>query len=120
MSDSGNVDLRRQTSRRRYVEKAVLTAALCRELEDEAKRGDFPSERSEAAYKLLSEWGERQDAEGDLDLNDVAPELRAQIYLGARVYSDLSMVYSAGAGMEYERDVESLHTSLATYLARDN
>ena len=111
--------IRQHTSRKRFLEQAVLISALCRELQTEAAQGNFPSARSEAAYWLLQAW---RDANGHSDgmepIEDVAPDLLEEIQLGSAVESDLSMVYSAGLGTEYERDVNYLRESLDRYLRR--
>lgn len=46
----------RDELRRRCQEEAVLVSALCRELVRGAAVGDFPSDRSGAAYTLLVAW----------------------------------------------------------------
>ena len=128
---------RRNELRQRFDEQSILIAALCRELKGESEAGNFPSDRSEAAYGLLNSWeGEVFGAAteslgatvkgryapgqviGTVDERfEIAPDLVEEVRLGAAVQSALSFVYSADCGNEYERDVQNLRESLGRYIA---
>lgn len=114
-------DLRRQLEKR-----LELMSAVCRELGREDADGDLASTGSQAAYGVLIGWmrttyGSADDfryALRDPAVRHVAPDLVAQLRLAAEVCDDLSMVYSAGCGMEFDRDMANLGQSVQFYLSQ--
>ena len=126
---------RRSELRQRFEEHAILLTSLCRELAREEAEGKLPSERSQTAFGLLQTWIRNNYVEdgkgrylihsrykpGDSiggidDLEDIAPELVKEIRGGWPVSGALEMVYSAGIGEEYRRDVENLRQVLLEHL----
>lgn len=113
-------DLRRQLKKR-----LVLMGSVCRKLGREEATGDLASSGSQAAYGVLLKWMRETYGFYDLDfryglgdpaVQEAAPDLMSELGLAAKVCDDLSFVYSAGVGLEFERDMESLRQSVRAYL----
>ena len=123
-SDAGDWELRRL-----FKELAVLTSSVCRELQREDVSGDIATSRSQAAYGLLMRWMRETyglPANRDVDFRyglddprprEVAFDLLNELKAGAEVCEALSMVYSAGVRLEFERDIATLRKRLNAFLS---
>ena len=114
--------------RAQLEERLAMMSAVCRELAREEAAGDLASQRSQAAYGRLLRWicetygfrfgdGDFRYGLRDPAVYEVAPDLIEELGLYAEVCDDLSMVYSAGVGMEFERDMDHLRRSVERYVS---
>jgi hypothetical protein len=119
--------VRRDGLRWHFEERAVLTSAVCRELESAGEH--FASRRARAALDLLARWMREcvppaGPAAGDLEfrrgldgpeLAEVADDLRVELKLGAKVCADFMMLLTADTPFQAEGDSERLRRSLQAY-----
>jgi hypothetical protein len=119
--------VRRDGLRWHFEERAVLTAAVCRELQSAGKK--FASRRAHAALDLLARWMREYvppawPARAEVDFRDgldgpelveVADDLRVELHLGAEVCADFKMVLTADTSLQAEGDSERLRETLRAY-----
>ena len=117
----------RHNTRVHYTQRLVLTASVCRELQN--SRADRIIGRPEAALDVLSRWMKSvYDLPADRDVdyshgldhplleqfaNDLKPELEA----GARACRALMMAFTADKSWEYDSDIKTVRARLADYWA---
>jgi hypothetical protein len=119
--------VRRDGLRWHFEERAVLTSAVCRELESAGKH--LASRRARAALDLLARWMREcvpsaWPARGEVNFRDgldgpelveVADDLRVELELGATVCADFMMLLTADTSFQAEGDSERLQRSLQAY-----
>lgn len=120
-------DLNRyQAAIRRFHERAVLTEALCRELQQSLSKPDFPLGRPEAAYWLLWKWikvhyGDNGGVEkfelglDDPELEEFAFDLLVELKRGTKVCNAMWMLLWCDTQLEYERDMQQLRRAVEDY-----
>lgn len=107
------------------TERAVLTRAVCRELQESA--GDYGSRRPRAALTMLLQWiwayfpkavrvsPRALDGLDGMVVPDDCKSLLEEIRAGVLVCEDLFMLTTADSGLDWDQDMKSLKKSLTEY-----
>lgn len=127
VSSSNPDDVTRFNVRAHYLQRLVLTVAVCRELE--RAPDNHVGGRPGAALELLAAWmrdayrlpNERDvpfaHGLGDDKLVDYANDLRRELQVSTRVCEALAMLYTADNQSEFDSDTDRLKRSLKSYVA---
>lgn len=121
-------EVMRHNVRAHYIQRQVLVAAVCRELQ--RCPDDLVGGRPQAALNVLNQWMrhayEELPKDRDVDykhglddsrLAQYASDLRRELELGTKVCEAYSILFTADTRGEYEADCESISERLNEYAA---